>query len=311
MDAKQVVEYWYETFVLNLDWPKPKRMNFRIGIFGIFACGLFACGVNTTKIESAPEISEIESVTVLQDFKNYFDSCGVDGSIAIYDNQQKKWIVSDTVKTKQTSLPASTFKIINLLIALETKIIADENEIVQWVGSTDTVKYGYRPEIYKDMSVKEAFELSAGWVFVELAKKVGRENYKKYLSESKYGNADLSQQDADFWNFGHFEISPIDQVLFLRKLYENKLPFSKRNMDIVKRVMLTEQNEDYSMRAKTGWTRENNINTGWWVGYLENKNGTYFFATRLLQDRKHKRDDFGSCRKSITKQVLKDLKLIN
>lgn len=28
------------------------------------------------------------------------------------------------------------------------------------------------------MSVKEAFELSTGWVFVELAKKIGKDNYK-------------------------------------------------------------------------------------------------------------------------------------
>ena len=78
------------------------------------------------------------------------------------------------METKQETLPASTFKIINLLIALETKTISSEKEIVKWVGSTDTLKYGYRPEIYHDMTVSEAFEVSAGWVFVELAKKIGK-----------------------------------------------------------------------------------------------------------------------------------------
>lgn len=86
--------------------------------------------------------------------------------------------MSDTTDIKQGCLPASTFKIINLLIALETKTIANENEIVKWIGKVDTVKYGYRPEIYRDMTVKEAFEVSAGWVFIELAKKIGRENYQ-------------------------------------------------------------------------------------------------------------------------------------
>ena len=70
------------------------------------------------------------------------------------------------------------------MIALETNTIKDENEIIKWVGSTDTVKYGYRPEIYHDMPVKEAFELSAGWVFVELAKKIGKDTYRKHLAES-------------------------------------------------------------------------------------------------------------------------------
>jgi beta-lactamase class D len=214
------------------------------------------------------------------------------------------------VETNFATLPASSFKIINLLIALETKTIKDENETIKWIGTTDTIRYGFRPEIYNDLTVKEAFELSAGWVFVELAKKIGRNNYKKYLSDCKYGNLDLSQNDTDFWNFGDFAVSSINQVEFIRNLYDEKLPFTKRNIEIVKRVMITEQNEQYTIRAKTGWTRENEINTGWWVGYIENKDRVYFFATRLLQDRKIRRDDFGTCRKEITMQVLRELNII-
>ena len=270
---------------------------------------IYGCSSNKQADEKS-NISVKTEMTVRDDFQSYFDSCGVEGSIAIYDIESQKWIVSDTVGLVIETLPASTFKIINLLIALETNTIKDENEIVKWVGSTDTVKYGYRPEIYHDMSVKEAFELSAGWVFVELAKKMGKDTYKKYLTESKYGNNNLTQTEADFWNFGDFAISPKNQVEFLKSLYEEKLPFSKRNIDIVKNVMITEQNEDYITRGKTGWTRENNINTGWWTGYIETKNGTYIFATRLLQDRKMNRPDFGSCRKEITKKVFKDLGII-
>ena len=251
-----------------------------------------------------------DSIIILNEFKNYLDSCSVMGSIVIYDNPNQKWILSDTVEVKNETLPASTFKIINLLIALETKTIADENELIKWVGKTDSLKYGYRPEIYRDMTVREAFEVSAGWVFIELAKKIGKKNYEKYLTICNYGNLDLSESDDDFWNFGHFAISPINQVTFLKNLYEEKLPFSKRNIEIVKRVMVHEKNEYFTIASKTGWTRENNINTGWWIGYVENKIGVYFFATRLLQDRRYKRDDFGSCRKDITKKVFKDLNII-
>nr|WP_108735528.1 penicillin-binding transpeptidase domain-containing protein [Flavobacterium kingsejongi] len=255
--------------------------------------------------------SSFGKVTIHPEFKKYFDDCQVDGSIAIYDEKKKHWLVSDTVSSGAETLPASTFKIINLLIALETKTIKDENEIVKWVGITDTIKYGYRREIYQDMSVKKAFEVSAGWVFVELAKKIGKENYRKYLTLCEYGNGNLNQKDADFWNFGYFGISPINQVQFLRKLYEGKLPFSKHNMDVVKKVMIIDQKDDVVIRGKTGWTRENEINTGWWVGYLENKNGVFLFATRLLQDRKLKRDDFGRCRREITNNILTDLKIIH
>ncbi|HAY3501324.1 class D beta-lactamase [Elizabethkingia anophelis] len=270
---------------------------------------IYGCSSNKQADEKS-NISVKTEMTVRDDFQSYFDSCGVEGSIAIYDIESQKWIVSDTVGLVIETLPASTFKIINLLIALETNTIKDENEIVKWVGSTDTVKYGYRPEIYHDMSVKEAFELSAVWVFVELAKKMGKDTYKKYLTESKYGNNNLTQTEADFWNFGDFAISPKNQVEFLKSLYEEKLPFSKRNIDIVKNVMITEQNDEYTIRAKTGWTRENNMNTGWWTGYIETKKGTFIFATRLLQDRKINRSDFGSCRKEITKKIFRDLNII-
>jgi len=277
-------------------------------VFGILFIGLlFSC---STKRKDNHFTSKNDEVLVRQDFKKYFDECNVEGAIAIYDYKNHTWILSDTVATRKETLPASTFKIINLLIALETKTIASENDIVKWPGSTDTLKYDYRPNIYHDITVKEAFEVSAGWAFIELAKKIGKDNYKKYLTLCHYGNINLSQTDPDFWNFGAFGISPINQVEFLKKLYEEKLPFSKRNIAIVKKVMITEQNDDYTIHSKTGWTRENDINTGWWVGYIENKNGAYFFATRLLQDRKLNAYNFGNCRKEITKSVFRDLNVI-
>jgi beta-lactamase class D len=269
----------------------------------LLTISLFSCSANR-------KTKKNEFTLVREDFKKHFEKCGVDGSIALYDNTKNQWMVSDTTGIHKETLPASTFKIINLLIALETKTIQDENEVVKWVGTTDTIKYGYRPEIYHDMTVKEAFEVSAGWVFIELAKKIGKDNYKKYLSACNYGNLNLSQIETDFWNFGDFAISPINQVEFIKKLYNYNLPFSKRNIEIVKKVMITEQNEKYTIRAKTGWTRANSINTGWWVGYLEIQKNVYFFATKLIQDRKYNRDDFGTCRKEITKKVFKDLNIM-
>lgn len=268
----------------------------------------------TTQIECTgirKENKKNNPILIRKDFGKFFEECGVNGSIVIYDIEEKTWILSDSNEVKIRTLPASTFKIPNLLIALETQTIQNVGEIVPWIGQTDTLKYGYRPEIYVDMSVQKAFELSAGWVFIELAKKIGRANYQKYLTACQYGNRDLSQKDIDFWNFGNFAISPLEQVQFLNKLHDYRLPFSKKNIDIVKKVMLSEQNPNYTIRAKTGWTRDKNINTGWWVGFVETKQKHYIFATRLLQDRNFRRDDFGNCRKSITKKILQELKIID
>ncbi|QRY60736.1 hypothetical protein JVX97_19050 [Sphingobacterium siyangense] len=44
-------------------------------------------------------------------------------------------IPTDSIAIVENS-PASTFKIINMLIALETKTIDDENTVVKWPGTT-------------------------------------------------------------------------------------------------------------------------------------------------------------------------------
>lgn len=276
--------------------------------FFVFVLSFFGC--STIKYDKSKN-GITNDFAIRDDFKAHFDSCGVEGSIVVYDLKNKNWIVSDTVGIQIETLPASTFKIINLLIALETNTIKDENEVLKWDGISDTLKYGYRPEIYHDMSAKEAFELSAVWVYVDLAKKIGKDRYFEFLSKCNYGNINLSEENPDFWNFGSFGISPIGQAEFLKSLYEETLPFSKRNINIVKNVMLTEQTENYAIHAKTGWTRDSNRNIGWWTGYVETKNGSYIFSTRILQDLKYNRLDFGNCRKEITKKALKALEIID
>ncbi|WP_128546719.1 class D beta-lactamase [Larkinella soli] len=241
------------------------------------------------------------------DLRKPFENCNVSGSITILDHKNGKWITSDEKANEQEMLPASTFKIINLLIALETGVIKDENEIIKWPGSTDTTLYGYRPEIYKDMSVREAFQVSAGWAFIEIAKKIGRERYLHYLAKSEYGNNILSEKGDDFWNFGAFGISPKNQIAFLVKVHEGTAPFSQKSLRTLKEVMINEQKEEYTLRAKTGWTRVHGKDIGWWVGYVERKENTYFFATRLIKERSMLNPNFGACRKSITIDILKML----
>lgn len=240
-----------------------------------------------------------------------FQDCKFSGSVTVYDLSKKQWTYTDSADAFREAQPASTFKIINLLIALETGVIKDEMALVKWPGKTDTTLYGYRPDIYKDMTVKEAFEVSAGWAFIELAKKIGRQQYARYLKASDYGNQDLSEKGDDFWNFGNFKISPAGQIRFLTKVYEGKTPFSKRNVEILKRVMITEKKAAYTIRSKTGWTRIDGKDIGWWTGYVERGGKAYFFATRITKDRAAYNPHFGQCRKELTYQRLRELKIID
>lgn len=241
---------------------------------------------------------------------DYFNDCDVKGSITIFDYGRQKWISSDIHDSNTPTLPASTFKIINTLIVLETGTIKSVEDIVVWPGKIDTSKYGYRPEIFKNLTLHEAFKQSAGWAYVELAKKIGKDRYRFYLDKCNYGNLDLSINDDDFWNFGSFAISPINQIEILKGIYEETLPFSKSHFKSLKEIMIVKQTENYVLRAKTGWSRYGGLDTGWWVGYLETKGNTYFFATRIIKDRSDYNPNFSSCRMKITYAVFRDLGII-
>jgi beta-lactamase class D len=246
------------------------------------------------------------------DFEKIFKDNKVTGSITIYDPVTDLWIYSNEADSKVATLPASTFKIINSLIALETGVVKNENELIKWVGinAVDTVHYGYRPDIYKDMNLAEALAKSAVWVHLELAKKIGREKYKHYLTLCKYGNLDFSEPGIDFWNFGPFAISPEQEINFIKDLYEEKLPFSKRNIAIVKKIMLTETGSAYEIHAKTGMAIVSQESLGWWIGYVENKGQVYYFATRIRKETVLFTSEFTSARKEITKTVLRQLNMI-
>ena len=240
-----------------------------------------------------------------QNLQSPFDNCRIHGSITIYDLKNNKWIYSDKADAHRASLPASTFKIINSLIALETSTIENELQTFKWDSIPRQVDAWNH-----DSDMEQAFKNSTVWFYVKLAEKIDRQKYSDFLKKSNYGNNNLREKGTDFWNFGKFRISPVNQIRFLVKLYKQELPFSKRNIEIVKRIMINETTPDYTLRAKTGWTNYGGTSSGWWIGYVERKDNTYFFATRIFKPASISHPNFSACRKEITFNVLKQLKII-
>ena len=284
-------------------------LNFAIYSFLLLAWLASACN-STQTTESVMTQANEPKLQIRQEesFRKPFEDCSLEGSITLYDYQKQQWLSSDTLDSYVATLPASTFKIMNTLIALETEVVADEEEIIPWIGAAyDTAKYSHRPNIYHSMGMREAFKLSAGWAYVELAKKVGKERYAQILAEANHGNGDFSVEGADFWNFGSFAVSPVEQVQALIGVYEETLPFSERSFSTLKDMMIEEQTAEYTLRAKTGWTRPEAHDIGWWVGYLEKGKEVYFFATRVIKERATDNPEFGKCRKEISKAVLRQV----
>lgn len=256
-----------------------------IAIFGLTAC----------KQKQANEVRA--------DFKKYYDQFNVEGSFVLYDPQADKYIFYNQDQFEQTFSPASTYKICNSLIGLETGVIKDENFVIRW----DSV-IRQNPKWNGDHDLKTAFKNSTVWYYQELARRVGGQKMKYWLDKTNYGNADTSGGIDRFWLRGGLRITPQQQIDFLIKLHDNKLPFSQRSMDIVKKIMIVNDTLDYVIRGKSGWGEQpDSEDIGWFVGYLETKDNTYYFANCIQTKDFNK----ANARKDIVYLILDDLNLTN
>ena len=243
-----------------------------------------------------------QSIEIRNDLKTFFEKYKHDGCFVLYDLKNDKYQKYNTERCAQRFIPASTFKIFNSLAALECGVIKDEKEIIKWDGN----KRSYE-NWNQDLDLGQAFKYSAVWFYQELARRIGDERMKNYIELNKYGNMDISGGIDRFWLDGALRISPDEQITFLEHLYKNDLKFSQRSIDIVKKIMIYDEKDDYIIRAKTGWAVRTKDQIGWFVGYVETKENVYFFATNLVA--KMPEEGFNS-RFKITYDILSYLEII-
>lgn len=239
-------------------------------------------------------------------FNKHFQDLGVEGAIVIYDANNDRTYQHNPQRNETAFLPASTFKILNALISLETKVIPNELAVLTWDGIERKL-----PEWNRDLNMKEAMKLSAVWFYQVLARRVGYAPMQKWVTQVGYGNQQIgSKEDIDkFWLEGKLRITPQAQIQFLRRLDRGNLPFSKRSIEIVKEMMIIEQTPDYTIRGKTGWVGfSENVKPqiGWYVGYVEKGKNVYFFAANI--DIRTKTDP--AARKELTRRCLRDLDIL-
>lgn len=211
-------------------------------------------------------------------FDRAFQELGVEGSIVIYDKNNDRFYEHNPSRNTTAFFPASTFKILNALISLETGVIRDDVTVLTWDGITREI-----PAWNHDTNLRQAFKDSTVWFYQVLARKNGHERMQKFVNQAGYGNRQIGTPDQidHFWLEGPLQITPKQKIEFLQRLERNDVPFSQRTIDLVKDLMIVERTPDYTLRGKTGWIDSVNPNVGWFVGYLEQKNNVYFFATNL------------------------------
>lgn len=241
---------------------------------------------------------------IADDLQSIFEDEGVEGVIVVHDLRSGATLRSDEARAGRRATPASTFKILHALIALETGVVAGASDTIRWDG-VDRGSDGWN----RDHDLRSAFRTSAVWYFQELARRIGLERMEGWVRRAGYGNADVSGPIDAFWLEGPLAISPDEQIGFLRRLRAGHLPFSTRSMDVARDLMVLERSDDWTLRGKTGWAREGLVDDVWFVGWVDRGEETAFFVIEF--ENRNPNRDVGTMRERIYKRALTQLGLVS
>ncbi|NNE47830.1 MAG: class D beta-lactamase [Rhodothermales bacterium] len=235
------------------------------------------------------------------DFKKYFSEAGVTGTFVLYDPAARRYLVHNPDRARERFIPASTFKVLNSLVALETGVVADTTTVFEWDGVERSI-----PQWNRDHTLATAFESSTVWVYQELSRRIGAVRMQDHVGRAGYGNANIGGGIDQFWLSGDLRISATEQVNFLQRLHERRLPFSERTVDLVEGIMVEGRGPDHVLHGKSGWADGIPADIGWYVGYVVRDDRTYYFALNIDIERAKQ----GAARRGIARAILVDLGLL-
>lgn len=213
---------------------------------------------------------------VRDDLISIFAEQGVTGTFVLYDVEADRLTLVNQKRAETRFVPASTFKIANSLIAIETGAVKDENEVIPYGGQPQPFKIWER-----DMPMREAIAVSNVPIYQELARRIGLDRYHHWLARLGYGNRETGAQVDRFWLDGPLEISAVEQAKFLAALAQGKLDASARAQDFVRDIIRLESRDGAGLYGKTGWQFSRDPQLGWWVGWVERDGKVFSFALNI------------------------------
>jgi beta-lactamase class D len=224
-------------------------LGFSIGSIAMTACGRRLLAAGST------ERADLEAV---------FTENALAGTFVLYDVATDHLTLVNATRAQTRLVPASTFKIANTVIALETGVVKDENEIIPYGGKPQPFK-----QWEKDMSMREAIALSAVPIYQELARRIGLERYREWLARLDFGNRQTGEIVDTFWLDGPLEISAVEEARFVARLAQQKLDATTRSQSIARDIIRIESRDGKVLYGKTGWRFSSTPNLGWWTGWVE------------------------------------------
>lgn len=243
------------------------------------------------------------------DIGKRFREAGVEGCFVLLPGEDGEAVrYNDDCVTRRFA-PASTFKIPNTLIALETGVATDAGFALEWDSHRDPRREWWPAAWAGDQDLRSALKHSVVWYYKELARRVGPQRMQAYVDRFGYGNRDISGGIDRFWLEGGLRISAQEQVAFLRRFYFGQLGLSARTTDVARQLLVLDETPDYRLSGKTGWAGLGNggwPQTGWLVGYVERGGKVWFFATNLQL----RADRDAAQRMPLTRAILRDFGLL-
>ena len=239
---------------------------------------------------------------VRPDLGRFFSKHKVKGCFVLFDESAGVTTRYNPDRCAQRFLPASTFKIPNTLIGLETGVLKNETDTIAWDGKNRSVEAWNR-----DHDLKSAFRHSVVWYYQEVARRIGRARMQRWVDTLAYGNRNIGGGIDRFWLDGDLRISCDEQIDFLRRMHDHRLAVSARSIGVLRLIMEYERAGDAVLFAKTGWAIGTGYNIGWFVGWVERGDRTWYFATNITGAS----DDasFPLARIEVTRAILQELKI--
>ncbi|GAA2411965.1 oxacillin-hydrolyzing class D beta-lactamase OXA-50 [Actinomadura vinacea] len=246
-------------------------------VFGTAACGAAAHDAAPRGAAAVAAADHLRpGTTVRDDLRSVFDAAGVRGTFALRDVRTGNTTVVDRRRAGTPMVPASTFKVPHALVALETGAVKSPDEVIPWDGTPQPY-----PEWEKDMTMREAVQISNAAAFQVIARRIGMDRERQWLHRLDFGNRQTGTKVDRFWLDGPLKISAVEQTRFMERLAAARLPASRAHQRTVRDLIKQEERDGYALFAKSGWQNAPDPGTGWWAGWVERGGRVYTFALNI------------------------------
>lgn len=191
--------------------------------------------------------------------------------------------------------PASTFKIALGIMGYDAGVLRDAHDPAwpyrkEFAAARESWRKTTDPTTWMTDSVV--------WYSQELTRALGEERFGSYVDRFGYGNRNVTGDPGRgngltrSWLSSSLKISPLEQIVFLRKVLRHELPVPAQAMEATLALVPRFSAKDgWTVRGKTGsgfrvhpsGKRDRERQFGWFVGWAEKDGSSYLFA-RLLTD---------------------------